>query len=501
MTTLIPKYDQSSTGAVNRPINQKLAEIVSIQDFGAIGNGTTDNTTAFTALSTWVNSQTSTGKPIGIYFPQGTYLYSSGLDFQNPVAIYSDYMATLSYTGTGNAINLGSTSSTISSYPYDNAEYSVSGLRITSTNTAVHGIFIRPYVISPRISNVVFEDFGSGVGGNNYCIFGYDNVWDAVFENIRMYTLNRTDANANFICLTGVSSGGVSDGGNSRMTMSNCFMAAFNNINLGIYAYVSGTASRILGGSFVNSSYGIFLSPDAQDVIISDVYSEMASNALAYITTSSKTVSGNLYAPSGVTVNNAYINFHNHNIPMIKCFDANVIFENWTINHVKYGNIVNNQLMIQQNDIGNQFNNIASDFIPIFVPEGSDNGYRVQITNPNLSTAESWGSPSKVFNIEVVGTSTYTLQQQDAGKIKRLTGASAVVTIPSSLTNPDVPIGTVIYFHNETGGTQTIVPASGVTLSLSGSSGSGTRTIAANGLARIVCLQSNIWIADGNGVS
>ena len=35
MTTLVPKYDQGSTGAVNRPINQKFAESVSVLDFGA----------------------------------------------------------------------------------------------------------------------------------------------------------------------------------------------------------------------------------------------------------------------------------------------------------------------------------------------------------------------------------------------------------------------------------------------------------------------------------
>ena len=35
MTTLIPKYDEGSAGAVNRPINLKLAEFVSVLDFGA----------------------------------------------------------------------------------------------------------------------------------------------------------------------------------------------------------------------------------------------------------------------------------------------------------------------------------------------------------------------------------------------------------------------------------------------------------------------------------
>jgi hypothetical protein len=46
MTTLIPKYDQGATGAVNRAINLKLAESISVKDFGAVGDGTTDDTTA-----------------------------------------------------------------------------------------------------------------------------------------------------------------------------------------------------------------------------------------------------------------------------------------------------------------------------------------------------------------------------------------------------------------------------------------------------------------------
>lgn len=46
MTTLIPKFQQPITGASNRAINLKLQESVSVEDFGAIGDGTTDDTTA-----------------------------------------------------------------------------------------------------------------------------------------------------------------------------------------------------------------------------------------------------------------------------------------------------------------------------------------------------------------------------------------------------------------------------------------------------------------------
>lgn len=49
MTTLIPKYTQSGVTTVNRPYNEKLSEFISVKDFGAVGDGTTDDSTAFQA--------------------------------------------------------------------------------------------------------------------------------------------------------------------------------------------------------------------------------------------------------------------------------------------------------------------------------------------------------------------------------------------------------------------------------------------------------------------
>ena len=69
MTTLIPKYDQGSTGAVNRPINLKLGETVSVLDFGADPTGNTDSTTT---IQNAINSGAGS-----IYFPTGTYLVTS----------------------------------------------------------------------------------------------------------------------------------------------------------------------------------------------------------------------------------------------------------------------------------------------------------------------------------------------------------------------------------------------------------------------------------------
>jgi polygalacturonase len=52
MTILIPKFDfrngtASPSGAVNRTTSEKLSDIVSVKDFGAVGDGVTDDTDAF----------------------------------------------------------------------------------------------------------------------------------------------------------------------------------------------------------------------------------------------------------------------------------------------------------------------------------------------------------------------------------------------------------------------------------------------------------------------
>jgi len=82
MTTLIPKFDfknggTTPAGAINRPINEKLEEVYSVKDFGAVGDGTTDDTAAINAVFAAASNAgytTVTSKPSGkIIFPPGVY--------------------------------------------------------------------------------------------------------------------------------------------------------------------------------------------------------------------------------------------------------------------------------------------------------------------------------------------------------------------------------------------------------------------------------------------
>ena len=73
MATLIPKYTKVTTA--NRTIAEKFAEIISVKDFGATGDGTTDDTTAFQNAINFAATTTQ-----NLYVPEGTYKISTTLN-------------------------------------------------------------------------------------------------------------------------------------------------------------------------------------------------------------------------------------------------------------------------------------------------------------------------------------------------------------------------------------------------------------------------------------
>lgn len=63
-------FIQSGVSAIQRTVQNKLREFISVKDFGAVGDGVTDDTNALaTAAASLQNGQT-------LYFPNGTYLIS-----------------------------------------------------------------------------------------------------------------------------------------------------------------------------------------------------------------------------------------------------------------------------------------------------------------------------------------------------------------------------------------------------------------------------------------
>lgn len=92
----------------------------------------------------------------------------------------------------------------------------------------------------------------------------------------------------------------------------------------------------------------------------------------------------------------------------------------------------------------------------------------------------------------------YTLAADDRGKL--LLGHQAVtVTIPPD--SPTLPVGSVVMFSHLVGGVLTIAPSAGITLALSGTSKTGSLSVATNGQCSIVHSWDNRWVASGAGVS
>lgn len=67
---------QSGAGAVSRTVDSKLSDVISVKDFGAVGDGVTDDTAAIQAAMTYA---CHTGN-ISVHIPAGRYVISQQID-------------------------------------------------------------------------------------------------------------------------------------------------------------------------------------------------------------------------------------------------------------------------------------------------------------------------------------------------------------------------------------------------------------------------------------
>lgn len=111
---LVHRYKPSGTGSVARPVQEKLEESISVTDFGAVGDGVTNNDAAFAAAITFATTNLRS-----LYIPAGTYVYSSTFNIPYGLRVYGEgeYVTRLRYTGSGDAVYFGGPgNSTIISY-------------------------------------------------------------------------------------------------------------------------------------------------------------------------------------------------------------------------------------------------------------------------------------------------------------------------------------------------------------------------------------------------
>jgi hypothetical protein len=141
-------YDPPFTGSVATNVEAKLAQTVSVKDFGAVGDGVTDDTAAIQAA---LNSGAG-----AVYMPTGTYSVSDQLDVIS-CSLYGDGPASeIIFTGlSGNVIET-------TGY----VKRSISNLKISNSSNVGIGVNITD-AIGVTVSKVIFSTLSKGVNFTN----------------------------------------------------------------------------------------------------------------------------------------------------------------------------------------------------------------------------------------------------------------------------------------------------------------------------------------------
>jgi hypothetical protein len=98
----------------------------------------------------------------------------------------------------------------------------------------------------------------------------------------------------------------------------------------------------------------------------------------------------------------------------------------------------------------------------------------------------------------VTGTGTLTIA--DAGKLVYVTAASQTVTIPAN-GSVAFPIGTAVTFIAGPSATTVLIAITTDTMYLGGTGTTGTRTLAAYGMATAVKVAATTWFINGTGLT
>lgn len=129
-------FIQAGMGAVLRSIQDKLRERVSVKDFGAVGDGVTNNDAAFAAACAFVAANPTRNK---LVFPSGIYVYSVSPNWAIQSArIEADGEVRLRYSGTGNVLIFdGGAASAVFDCRF------TGNFILEGTASAGHGVYVR----------------------------------------------------------------------------------------------------------------------------------------------------------------------------------------------------------------------------------------------------------------------------------------------------------------------------------------------------------------------
>lgn len=455
-------YDASSTGitSVARSVQARLRDMLSVKDFGAVGDGITDDTAALLRFVEFVNSRPKYSPPISAMLPAGVYNTSAMLDFIRPVSLYGFQGATIRYSGTEAAIAIGDPTpeNAPNADNFYQGEYTLDGIRFTGGANAKFGVYIKSFVFTPHLRYLEFMDYGNP---DSYDIFSQFECWDGLIESCAKHTYFSTTAVGNFIAITGKQTeANVYDGGNSRFTIRDCSMTAYDNQQLGYFAYLNSVKCRVIGGNCHHTSSGILLGPNAHGTLIDGFYDEVSTTTRPWMVTvfSDNSNPANFQSPQGVQIKNCYMNMHSEVIgdagKLVGVLDENVLLRNWNIQDCQISTFAPGQTLIQMNNLPFQTGNTFKGITPVYAPFGATGSTFTVVNNPSASP-NAWSNGDILegtWTPTVGGNATYNIQKGRWQRIGNLCIAQFDLHINSVGTGERAFIGGLPFMSGNTSG-------------------------------------------------
>jgi len=168
------------TGAVARTVNTKLQENLSVKDFGAVGDGVTNDTTAVQAA---INAVVAAGGG-RVYFPAGTYLCNVTVNSVYSVTLYGDGSVSVIKGVTNNEFAV----------KFDGlfGLCRLQNLKVAGTSKNTHGVYVNSGS-SFSLENCQFSNCGMGLVFNATIDTRLVSSW---FDNnyVGLYYTCRTSA-------------------------------------------------------------------------------------------------------------------------------------------------------------------------------------------------------------------------------------------------------------------------------------------------------------------
>ena len=239
-------YTLTAAGATLQSVQTKLEQYVSVKDFGAVGDGVTNDTAAIQAAITASNS---------VYIPFGSYLVNAQINLKSNLTIYADLGAKLVLAP---AVT-----------PYVLRGDTMSNIRITNLEIEGNGIVGFSTIYLSNVSEVLFDNCKVTKSGSNgiYISTGSNvTVQNSTLSNNYFYGIEFRDCDnckaiANLCAENGITGVATSTGGRGIMLWRSrgCYIAG-NRLSL-------------------NTEYGFRIYSEAADATTSN-YNVVTGNVL-----------------------------------------------------------------------------------------------------------------------------------------------------------------------------------------------------------------------------